>query len=162
MSVLRQDGSRFIAHVVEPSFGLDRLFYVTMETAYERREKRNVFRFPRRLAPYSVGVFSLVTKDGLPEKAAEIGKMLVNEGFMVASDDSGSIGRRYARQDEIGTPLNVTVDYDTIEKGLVTIRDRDSWRQVSVYVNDLREKLRAYFDGAEFTSLGPLVQKPEV
>jgi glycyl-tRNA synthetase len=86
----------------------------------------------------------------------------VNEGFMVASDDSGSIGRRYARQDEIGTPLNVTVDYDTIEKGLVTIRDRDSWRQVSVHVNDLKKKLRAYFDGAEFTSLGPLVQKPEV
>ena len=161
MSVLRQDGSRFIPHVVEPSFGLDRLFYVTMETAYERREKRNIFRFPRRLAPYSVGVFALVTKDGLPEKAAEMGNKLVNEGFMVASDDSGSIGRRYARQDEIGTPLNITIDYDTIEKGLVTIRDRDSWRQVSVYVNDLREKLRAYFDGAEFTSLGPLVQKPE-
>jgi glycyl-tRNA synthetase len=72
MDVLREDGSRFISHVVEPSYGLDRLVYIALENSYDRSEKRNIFHFPRTLAPYQVAVFPLVTKDGIKEKAEEV------------------------------------------------------------------------------------------
>ena len=79
------------------------------------------------------------------------------EGFRAVFDDGGSIGRRYARQDEVGTPLAVTIDYTTMEKGILTIRERDSWEQVTLHVDELPAKLHAYFKGAEFKSLGQLV-----
>ncbi len=161
MSVLRKDGTRFVPHVIEPSYGLDRLTFVAMETAYEQREmtkeKRTIFHFPRNLAPYQVSVQPLVTKDGLPEKALEIYYTVLAEGYRAIFDDSGSIGRRYARQDEIGTPLAVTIDYTTMEKGILTLRDRDSWEQVNVNVVELAGKLYAYFHGAGFRNLGPPV-----
>jgi len=161
MSVLRKDGTRYVPHVIEPSYGLDRLTFVVMETAYELREtakeKRTIFRFPRNLAPYQVSVQPLVTKDGLPEKAMTVYDMVLVEGYRAVFDDGGSIGRRYARQDEVGTPLAVTVDYTTMEKGILTLRDRDSWEQVTVHVDELPARLHAYFKGAEFRSLGQLV-----
>lgn len=158
MTALRPDGSRVVPHVVEPSFGLERLFYTVMEASYLRKEKRNIFAFPRSLAPFSVSVLPLVTKDGLPEKAVEVHKLLLESGLVVAYDDSGSIGRRYARSDEIGTPLAVTVDYETLEDGTVTIRDRDSWSQVRRRIAGLPELLLIYFKGRiEFGDLGDQV-----
>jgi len=155
MTALRQDGDRFIPHVVEPSFGLDRLVYAAMEANYVRRKERNIFTFPRELSPYKVSIFPLVTKDGLPEKSKEVEKLLRKEGFLVYYDDSGSIGRRYARSDEIGTPLAITIDYDTMEEDVVTIRDRDSWKQVTQKIDELPKMLRRYFRrDSDFDDLG--------
>jgi len=148
-------GRRFIPHVVEPSFGSDRLLYVAFEYAYRIKEDRNVLSFPREIAPLQVGVYPLVSKDGLPEKAMEVHKMLLDEGFLSGFDEAGSIGRRYARADEIGVALGITVDYDTFNDNTVTIRDRDSWKQVRAKVEALPELLRRYFRGKiDFEDLG--------
>jgi glycyl-tRNA synthetase len=85
--------------------------------------------------------------------------MVLAGGYRAIFDDGGSIGRRYARQDEVGTPLAVTIDYTTMEKGILTLRDRDSWEQVNVHVDELPSKLHAYFSGEEFKSLGPILQR---
>jgi len=147
MTVLRPDGTRFVPHVVEPSFGLDRLLYVALETSYRRRKKRDILALPRSLSPINVSVLPLVTRDGLPEKAAEVHRLLLEVGLVAAYDDSGSIGRRYARSDEIGTPLAVTIDYDTLEDGTVTVRDRDSWSQVRRKIGDLPGLIWSYLRG---------------
>jgi len=155
MSVLRPDGSRVVPHVVEPSFGLDRLVYMVLEASYRRRKKRNIFAFPRDVAPINVSVLPLVTKNGLPEKAAEVHKLLLDMGLVAEYDESGSIGRRYARSDEIGTPLAVTIDYDTLEDDTVTVRDRDSWSQVRQRIKDLPGLLWRYLrEEIGFTDLG--------
>lgn len=151
-------GGRFIPHVVEPSFGCDRLFYVALEYAYCVKDDRVVMSFPRSIAPTQVNVYPLMNKDGLVEKAQEVHRLLVSEGFMVDFDDAGSIGRRYARADEAGVPLGVTIDYDTLSDSTVTIRDRDSWRQVRSVLKDLPPLLQRYFQGKiSFEDLGTLV-----
>ncbi|MCW4047658.1 MAG: glycine--tRNA ligase [Candidatus Bathyarchaeota archaeon] len=151
-------GTRFIPHVVEPSFGCDRLFYVALEYAYGVKDDRVVMSFPRSIAPMQVGVYPLVSKDGLVEKAREVHRLLANEGFMAEFDETGSIGRRYARADEAGVPLGITIDYDTLSDGTVTIRDRDSWRQVRSSLKDLPALLHKYFQGKiNFEDLGTLL-----
>ena len=152
---VEEKGRRFIPHVVEPSFGLDRLVYVALEYAYRIKDDRALLSLPRDIAPIQVGVYPLVSKDGLPEKAREVYKMLLEEGFTVEYDESGSIGRRYARADEIGTPLGITIDYQTLKDDTVTIRDRDSWKQVRTKITDLPRLLREYFrNKIEFEELG--------
>jgi glycyl-tRNA synthetase len=152
-------GRRFVPHVVEPSFGSDRLFYVALEYAYGLKEDRVVMGFPRSIAPTQVGVYPLMGKDGLTEKAQEIQKQLTTEGFSVELDESGSIGRRYARADEAGIQLGITVDYDSLSKDTVTIRDRDSWQQVRSEVKALPELLHKYFQRKiNFENLGTLVE----
>jgi glycyl-tRNA synthetase len=152
-------GRRFVPHVVEPSFGSDRLFYVALEYAYGIKDDRVVLGFPRSIAPVQIGVYPLMSKDGLDEKAREIQKTLTQEGFSAEYDESGSIGRRYARADEAGISLGITVDYDSISKGIVTIRDRDSWRQVTAEISALPNLMHRYFQGkADFLDLGELVE----
>ncbi|PVX25828.1 MAG: glycine--tRNA ligase [Candidatus Bathyarchaeum sp.] len=151
-------GRRFVPHVIEPSFGLDRLVYVALEYAYTKRNKRTVLSLSRELAPMQVSVFPLMNKDGLLEKADEVYHLLVNEGLTVDWDSSGSIGRRYARADEAGTPLGLTVDYQTLEDGTVTLRDRDSWTQVRSKLTELPCLLRDYFNKKlNFEDLGQLI-----
>ena len=148
-------GRRFIPYVIEPTFGIDRLFYVTFEYAYRVKEDRALLSFPRDIAPIQVGVYPLVSKDKLPDKALEVHRMLIDEGFIVEYDEAGSIGRRYARADEIGVHLGITVDYDTLKDDTVTIRDRDSWKQVRSKTKDLVELLHCYFRGKiSFEELG--------
>ena len=155
LTVHKVDGSRVLPHVVEPSFGLDRLVYVALEVAYGRRKGRAVLSLPRWIAPIEVAVMPLVTRDGLPERAREIWGMLRAEGLAVEYEEKGSIGRRYARQDEIGTPIALTVDYQTLEDDTVTLRDRDSWRQVRQEVSRLPRLLEEYLRGEiEFEGLG--------
>jgi glycyl-tRNA synthetase len=114
--------------------------------------------FPRSIAPIQVGVYPLVSKDGLVEKALEVHKLLAREGFMVEFDETGSIGRRYARADEAGVPLGITIDYDTLSNGTVTIRDRDTWQQVRSQIKDLPELLNKYFqEKINFENLGTLL-----
>jgi len=153
-------GRRFVPHVIEPSFGLDRLAYVALEYAYTKRNKRTLLSLSRDLAPIQMSVFPLVNKDGLVEKADEVYHRLTNEGFTVDWDSSGSIGRRYARADEVGTPLGITIDYTTLEDGTVTLRDRDSWKQVRSNIGNLPDLLHAYFrNKIDFEDLGQLIER---
>jgi len=152
-------GKRFIPHVVEPSFGCDRLFYVALEYAYRMKDERVLMSFPRGIAPTQVGVYPLVSKDGLVEKAQEVHKLLADEGFAAEFDETGSIGRRYARADEAGVPLGITIDYYTLNDGTVTIRDRDTWQQVRSSIKDLPKLLHKYFqEKINFEDLGNLLQ----
>jgi glycyl-tRNA synthetase len=118
-----------------------------------------VLSFPRTITPIQVGVYPLMGKDGLDTKALEIQKQLTTEGFMTDYDETGSIGRRYARADEAGVALGITIDYDTLNDGTVTIRDRDSWQQVRTAITDLPELLHQYFqEKINFQSLGRLTE----
>ena len=142
----RETGENILPQVVEPSYGLDRIVYSVIEHSYDEDvvddEERSVLRLPPNTAPFDAAVFPLVTKDGLEEHAREIEGALREAGLRVKYDGSGAIGRRYRRQDEIGTPLAVTVDYDTKEDGTVTIRDRDTTEQRRVRKEDVAEFVR--------------------
>ena len=157
---IKEKGRRFIPHVIEPSFGSDRLAYVALEYAYTVKDGRVILRLPRDIAPIQLAVLPLVQKDGLPERARELHRKLVEEGFSAEYDETGSIGRRYARFDEIGTPLCITVDYQTLDDDTVTIRDRDSWEQVRSRIYDLPKLLWEFFRSKiDFHDLGYVVQK---
>jgi glycyl-tRNA synthetase len=128
---------RFIPHVIEPSAGADRATLAFLCEAYSEDEapdengkatKRVVMRFHPRLAPIKAAVFPLVKKDGMPEVAREIYKAL-KPHMTVFYDEKSAVGRRYRRQDEIGTPYCVTVDGQTLQDGTVTLRDRDTLQQ---------------------------------
>lgn len=131
---------RFIPHVLEISMGIDRIFYSLMELSYSEDKNRAVLKLPPNLAPFTVGVFPLVSKDKLPEKAEKIFKEL-KKSFDSFYDDSGSIGKRYYRQDEIGTIACITIDYETLEKGTVTLRDRDTTKQKRVKIDKLVKEI---------------------
>mgnify|MGYP000335989163 CR=1 FL=1 len=152
---IKERGRRFIPHVIEPSFGSDRLAYVALEYAYTVKDGRVILKLPRDIAPIQLAVLPLVQKDGLPERARKLYESLIEEGFSVEYDEAGSIGRRYARFDEVGTPLCITVDYQTLEDDTVTIRDRDSWEQVRSSVKDLPRLLWDFFRfKIDFNDLG--------
>jgi glycyl-tRNA synthetase len=151
-------GERVTPHVVEPSFGVGRLVYTVLAHAYETDvvdgEERTYLSLPPALAPTTVGVFPLMDRDGLGERAREVATQLREAGLSVAYDDSGAIGRRYRRQDEVGTPFCVTVDYDTLGEGddpdlagTVTVRERDTTAQRRVGIEELPGTLRALRDG---------------
>ena len=137
-------GRFFVPHVVEPSFGLERLIYVVMEYAWREKEDRVILSIPRRIAPIEAAVYPLLAKKELVDRAKSIYEELLSEGFTVIYDESGSIGRRYARSDEIGVPAAITIDYKTLEDDTVTLRDRDSWRQIRVPVKKLSTVLRDF------------------
>lgn len=140
-----EEKKRFIPHVIEPSLGVDRTVLAVLLDAYHEEEvegeTRVVLKFAPVIAPVHVAVLPLMKKDGLSEKAKEIVKMLKKD-FRAMYDESGSIGKRYRRQDEIGTPLAVTIDYDTLEDGTVTVRDRDSMKQERVATDSLKEHIQ--------------------
>jgi glycyl-tRNA synthetase len=125
-------GRKIVPHVIEPSYGVDRILYAVLEHAYTRKDDRVVLRLKGSVAPIKAGVFPLMAKDGLDSVALELDASLSEAGIASYYDDSGSIGRRYARMDEVGTPCCVTVDYDTKSDGTVTIRERDTAEQVRV------------------------------
>jgi len=126
-----QDGKKVLPHIFELSMGVDRSLYVLLEKAYRVEEGRTYLSLPPQLAPVQAGVFPLVSKDGLPEEATKLYSLL-REGFDVLYDESGSIGRRYARADEAGVPFCITVDHNTLAKGEVTVRMRDERKQETV------------------------------
>lgn len=151
-----QTRERFIPHVIEPSAGADRATLAFICEAYFEDEQpddkgnlqtRVVMRFHPRLAPIKAAVFPLVKKDGQPEKAKEIYRSLKAVGLNVTYDEQGAIGRRYRRQDEIGTPWCITIDGETLEQGTVTIRDRDSLEQVRVPVDDVVAEISRRLQG---------------
>ncbi|MCE4603240.1 MAG: glycine--tRNA ligase [Desulfurococcales archaeon] len=138
-------GRRFIPHVVEPSFGTDRNVYVAFEYAYREKGDRVILAFPRDIAPVQATVLPLVEKDEeLKRKARSIYQQLLNHGYTTIYDDTGSIGRRYARSDEIGVPAAITIDYQTLEDNTVTLRDRDTWKQARIPANNLPQALHDF------------------
>jgi len=141
-----QTGERYVPHVIEPAAGADRAVLAFLVDAYDEEavagEQRTVLKLHPRLAPVKVAVLPHVRKDGLPELAREVYGAL--RGRMQSEyDEGGSIGKRYRRQDEIGTPFCVTVDHQTLEDGTVTVRDRDSLEQDRVATVELGDVLAA-------------------
>ena len=136
---------RYVPFVIEPAAGVNRAMAAFLLAAYEEDEiggeVRTVLRLHPRLAPYKVAILPLSKKDTLTPLAREIFENL-GERYMVDYDDTQSIGKRYRRQDEIGTPLCITVDFDSLEDGSVTIRDRDTTDQVRVPIADLENQVR--------------------
>ncbi|MDI3482444.1 MAG: glycyl-tRNA synthetase, partial [Candidatus Methanomethylophilaceae archaeon] len=157
--IRKVSGEKVIPHVIEPSYGLDRIFYTILEHAYHKRDDDyTVLKLKPILAPIKVGVFPLMARDGLDEKAQEIFRLLMDAGIEAYYDDSGSIGKRYARMDEIGTPWCVTIDYETLEEGrgkkdTVTIRDRDSTKQIRVPIDKLVKTIHTMLNGVNFESI---------
>ncbi len=137
---------KYIPHVVETSVGADRTFLAVITDSYteeklEDGSERVVMKFPKKLAPIKAAIFPLLkNKPKLVEKAKEVYNSLKSE-FMCEFDDNGNIGKRYRRQDEIGTPYCVTIDFDTLETGEVTVRDRDTMKQENVKIEDLKSYL---------------------
>jgi glycyl-tRNA synthetase len=131
----------YIPYIIETSAGVDRTLLTCLVDAYEEQPERVVLHLSRNIAPIKVAVFPLVKRDGMPEIAQRIAAML-RPHFKVFYDESGSIGRRYRRQDEIGTPYGITVDSETLTDQTVTVRDRDSMAQERVGIDRLLERLR--------------------
>jgi len=140
-----QTKEKYTPYVIEPAGGINRMALTFLIDAYaeEQLEKdtRVVLRFHPEIAPITVAIFPLVKKDGMPERAHEIETDMRRAGFSAFYDEKGAIGRRYRRQDEVGTPFCVTIDGETATAGKVTVRHRDSMEQESVAVDGLREYL---------------------
>ena len=135
-------GEKIVPHVIEPSFGIDRILYCTLLHSFKETEEKDYFQFAKEIAPIQVSVFPLMNKDGLGEIAVEITHELREAGFTVDNDTSGTIGKRYARADEVGVPIAITVDFDTKEDNTVTIRDRDTEEQERVEIGALKEVIK--------------------
>jgi glycyl-tRNA synthetase len=151
-------GEDIVPHVIEPSYGIDRMCYAVLEQAYDEDiadgESRTVLRLTPCVAPVQVAVFPLMNRDGLDTIAMEVTRTLQKKGLLAEYDDSGAIGRRYRRQDEIGTPFAVTIDYQTKDDRTVTIRDRDSMKQVRIAIDRISETICDLVNGsAQFSSL---------
>jgi glycyl-tRNA synthetase len=140
-------GEWFLPHVVEPAFGLDRIIWHLLDHGYEMTSKEGeeylILHLSESVAPYEVVVLPLFEKDGMGEIAKELQiKLLEINRIGVYYDGSRSIGRRYARADEIGVPWAVTIDYESLEDGSVTVRRRDDQSQIRVSTDDLVQHLQ--------------------
>ena len=142
-----QTKQKYTPHVVEPAGGINRMALTFLIDAYEEQElekdTRTVLHLHPEIAPITVGVFPLVKKEGMPEKAREIEAELRRARMATFYDEKGAIGRRYRRQDEVGTPFCVTIDGDTMKADVVTVRHRDSMEQERVQVGELGARLLA-------------------
>lgn len=147
---------KIIPKVIEPTFGVDRVFLAILIDALENDKERGnyVLKINPKLAPVKLGVFPLVNK--LNDKSREVYNLLKGE-FTCFYDSKSSIGRRYARQDEIGTPICCTVDFQSLKDDTITLRDRDSTRQIRVKIKDLIKVLKRFFDGEKFSKLGKVI-----
>jgi glycyl-tRNA synthetase len=142
-----ESGERFTPHVIEPSLGVDRTILATLLSAYTEDElggePRVYLKLPKEIAPVRAAVFPLLkNKPELVDKAREVHRMLKREFASVMFDDNGNIGKRYRRQDEIGTPFCITIDFNTLEDDTVTVRDRDSGEQKRVRIQELAQALK--------------------
>jgi len=140
----QENDVRYVPHVIEPAAGADRATLAFLLAAYDEQEvkgeKRTVLHFDPRLAPIKVAVLPLSRNEKLAPLAGDVANAL-RPHFMIDVDDAGSIGRRYRRQDEVGTPLCVTIDFDSLDDDAVTIRDRDTMNQDRVPLNGLVTEL---------------------
>ena len=137
---------KFIPHCLEPTVGVERLVFASLCEFYDEEEivdekgkieTRIVCRFPKKIAPYKFAILPLMKKDGLKEKAEGVFKDLKKLGLSCIYDETGSVGKRYRRQDENGTPYCITIDYETLTKETVTVRDRDNMQQKRIEIKNL-------------------------
>lgn len=141
---------KFLPHVIEPTFGLDRTILALLCAAYEVEtledgSQRTLLRLQPKIAPVQVAVFPLMKKEPLLEKADTVYHLLRQQGYRLDFDTAGAIGKRYRRQDEIGTPFCVTIDYDSLEDESVTVRKRDTMVQTRVKIEDINTFLKTDF-----------------
>lgn len=143
-----EKGERIVPHVIEPSLGVDRTILAILASAYTEDElggeKRIYLKLAKNIAPVRAAVFPLLkNKPELISKAREVYESLKlsANSYQLAYDDNGNIGKRYRRQDEIGTPHCITIDFETLEDNTVTLRDRDSGEQIRVRIDDLKEAI---------------------
>ncbi len=153
---------RVVPYVIEPSFGLERTILTLLIDAYEEKKEKEeiktVLHLNSDVSPVFVSVFPLMKKDELEKKSKEVYDLLKTD-FVVEYDDSGSIGKRYARADEVGTPYAITIDFDSVKNKDVTIRDRDSTKQIRVKTKDLVNVLHELNNGKiEFAKAGKLIK----
>ena len=135
-------GEWFTPHVIEPAFGIDRIIWHILDHSYTETEKEgenySIMRLSSMVSPYDVAVLPLFDKDGMGEIASDIlSRVNSMPGLRGEMDSSKSIGRRYARVDEIGVPWAITVDHDTLKDGSVTVRRRDDQKQIRVMIDDV-------------------------
>ena len=151
VETVTESGEHIMPHVTEPAFGIDRLVYTLLEHNFHEDvvdgEPRAYLELPPTVSPNVAGVFPLVDADGLPERARALADRLASAGLPITYDERGAIGRRYRRQDEIGTPFCLTVDHRTLEDDTVTLRDRDSTKQIRVEMVEVPEVLRSLRSG---------------
>ena len=150
------NGKKFIPHVLELSFGVDRNLWALLDLFYHEDKERAMFKLPFNLAPIEVAVFPLVNKDKLPEKSIEIYNLLKNE-FKTFYDEKGSIGRMYRRVDEIGVPAMITIDHQTLKDKTVTLRNRDDMKQIRVKIKDLNNIVKEFLNGKSLNKLGKII-----
>jgi glycyl-tRNA synthetase len=151
---------KIIPKVIEPTFGMERVFLAVMiESYHDDKERGNiVMKMKPRLAPVKIGVFPLVNK--LDDEAKELFRKLKKD-FTCAYDRSGSIGRRYARADELGIPFCATIDFETSQDGKVTIRDRDTTKQYRIKIEKINEALNAAINGGKLEDFGEIIEKKQ-
>jgi glycyl-tRNA synthetase len=142
----KQSGEKFVPHVIEPSYGIDRILYFLLEHNYVEGKKKEegytILKLNPVVASIKVGVFPLIGDDKLIAVAKEIDIILRKEGIATFYDESGTIGRRYARMDEIGTPFCITVDHDTLNDKKVTVRNRDTTKQERKKIQDVTSYIK--------------------
>ena len=126
-----------IPYVIEPSYGIDRILLTLISQSMEKKDGKNLLRLPYYMAPYHIAVFPLMKKDNLKEKAEELYSKLKKVDSYILYDETGTIGKRYARQDEVGTPFCITIDYQTLEDKTVTLRNRDTAEQERIKIKDV-------------------------
>ena len=154
-----EGGKKIVPHVWEISAGVDRTMFAILDCSLKEGKEGLYFAMPSLVAPYNCTVFPIVNKEGFPELAFKVEKMLKDKWFDVFFDDSGSIGRRYARSDEMGVPYCITIDGDSLTNNDVTIRDRDSREQIRVKITDLSDVLRKLIFGEiSFDKAGRIVE----
>ena len=139
-------GEKFIPHVIEPSYGIDRILYCILEQNYaevkKKDEEYHLLKLKPEIAPIKVGVFPLVSDERLVKIAKMVDKDLRNAGIATYYDEGGTIGRRYARMDEVGTPFCITIDHDTLNDKSATIRDRDTTKQKRKKIDEIIDYTR--------------------
>ena len=150
------NGKKFIPNVLELSFGVDRNIWALLDTFYHEDKERQMFSLPFSLVPIEAAIFPLVDKDKLPEKALEIYGS-IKKDFKVFFDNKGSIGKMYRRVDEIGVPAMITVDHQTLKDNTVTLRERDTMRQIRVKIKDLNNVLKEFLNGKSLNKLGKII-----
>jgi glycyl-tRNA synthetase len=151
MMIMDKD-TKVLPSVFELSLGVDRSLYCILEHSYVKESQRNLLKIKHYLAPIQVGIFPLVNRDELPTKAKEVHDLLKKD-FLTIYDYSGSIGRRYRRLDEVGVPLGITIDYDTLKDNTVTLRERDKMQQIRVKINNIQKEIRDFYNGKDLFKL---------
>lgn len=148
LEAVRDNGEKYIPHILEIAFGTDRPVFALLDIFYEKKEEsegKTTFKLPYHISPIDVAIFPLMKRDAMPEYALRL-KSMLEKDFIVDYDESGSIGKRYLRAAESGTPYAITVDYDSIKNKDVTIRNRNDEKQIRVKEKDLKETLNKLFN----------------